>query len=129
MVVLCILDVYKSIGKYQTNPILNCTTFDRKFDITNMIKLIRTARPMAKMVCVTSAMFLKSHKSVVWKRSTSLKPYNVHALWNLCVQNRTKQEKEEQTMMMTFQDITTSYRQNLYALSTLANSNQARVSL
>lgn len=28
MVVLCILDVYKSIGKYQTNPILNCTTIE-----------------------------------------------------------------------------------------------------
>lgn len=43
-----------------------------------------TARPIAKIVWVTRAMFLKSHKSVVWNRSTSGTPYNVHAFWNLC---------------------------------------------
>lgn len=44
---------------------------------------ILTARATAKIVCVTSAMFFKSHKSVVWNRSTSATPYLMHAFWNL----------------------------------------------
>lgn len=44
---------------------------------------VLTALPTAKIVCVTNAMFFMSHKSVVWKRSTSGTPYLMQAFWNL----------------------------------------------
>jgi hypothetical protein len=45
-------------------------------------------RPMAKIVMVTAAMFFWSHKSVLWKRSTSGTPYFTHAFWNLKARNQ-----------------------------------------
>lgn len=35
------------------------------------------------MVVVTRAIFLRSHRSVVWNRSTSETPYLTQAFWNL----------------------------------------------
>lgn len=45
--------------------------------------IIPTARPTAKTVVVTRAIFFLSNRSVVWKRSTSGTPYFTQAFWNL----------------------------------------------
>lgn len=45
--------------------------------------LLLTARPTAKTVEVTRAMFFLSNKSVVWNKSTSGTPYATQAFWNL----------------------------------------------
>lgn len=74
---VCIMGAHKA-----TMPIVDDDEEFLCISMQNQRKL--TARPIAKMVWVTSAMFLKSHKSVVWNRSTSGTPYNVHAFWNLC---------------------------------------------
>lgn len=74
------LDLVQVLKK-KVLPDLNTPIKDQT--ISKNFQTILTARPTAKMVCVTKAIFFMSYKSVVWKRSTSGTPYLTQAFWNL----------------------------------------------